>query len=118
MPTAEDALTGHIEIGSPEDWRIDWARYGGPFICLPANHGGYWIAAVHGTGAELHKRAYLLAAAPRLLAALKAMLETHGRPHREEWLNDAAFEHAKKVDSNARLAISEAEKRTALTSTE
>jgi hypothetical protein len=37
--------------------------------------------------------------------ALVEMLETHGKPHREEWMNDAAFEHAKAVDFRARNAI-------------
>ena len=41
----------------------------------------------------------------RLRAALQEMLETHGKPHREEWINDAAFEHAKQVDARARQAL-------------
>lgn len=41
----------------------------------------------------------------RLTAALQAMLDMHGKPHREEWLNDAAFEHAKRVDAQAHRAL-------------
>lgn len=43
-----------------------------------------------------------------LLAALQAMLDTHGKPMREEWMNDAGFEHARKVDAQARAAITKA----------
>jgi hypothetical protein len=40
-----------------------------------------------------------------LRVALRAMLETHGRPHRSEWTNERAFEHAKTVDAQARAAL-------------
>ena len=41
----------------------------------------------------------------RLRAALQAMLECHGKPHREEWINDAAYQHAVEVDAQARRAL-------------
>jgi hypothetical protein len=41
-----------------------------------------------------------------LREALRAMLDTHGKPHREEWINDAAFEHARRVDAQARAVLS------------
>lgn len=41
----------------------------------------------------------------RLRVALQAMLDTHGMPVRDEWINDAAFEHAKAVDAQARAAL-------------
>lgn len=44
-----------------------------------------------------------------LADALRSMLECHGKPHREECLNDAAFEHAKAVDAQARAALALAE---------
>lgn len=50
-------------------------------------------------------RACLDAEVERLREALRAMLNTHGKPHREEWMNDAGFEHAKAVDAQARRAL-------------
>jgi len=38
-------------------------------------------------------------------AALKAVIETLGKPRREEWLSDAAFEHAKAVHQQVLDAI-------------
>jgi hypothetical protein len=51
-------------------------------------------------------------AAHDMLTALKALLAAHGKPMREEWINDAAFGHAKLVDAQARAAIAKAEGRT------
>jgi hypothetical protein len=47
-------------------------------------------------------------AAPELLAALDSMLNTHGKPMREEWMSDAAFEHCKRVHDQARAAVAKA----------
>lgn len=44
-----------------------------------------------------------------LLAALRDMLELHGNPHREEWLNQETFELAKVVHERAHAAIKAAE---------
>jgi hypothetical protein len=46
-----------------------------------------------------------------LVAALKAMLHMHGKPQREEWLNNAGFEEAKQIDAQARAAIAKAERK-------
>ena len=43
-----------------------------------------------------------------LLTALVAMLQTHGKPRREEWISDAGFEHAMAVDAQVRAAIAKA----------
>jgi hypothetical protein len=53
--------------------------------------------------------AHLIAAAPDMLEALKAMLDTHGNPHPGEWINEAGFKHAKVIDAQARAAIAKAE---------
>lgn len=74
---------GLVKIGDRDDWRIDFARYGGPFIVecglTAANpEVGNTIAKVmvsYGVDgrdrdfATTQKRAYVIAAAPSLLAA-------------------------------------------------
>jgi len=41
----------------------------------------------------------------RLKAALQAMLDCHGKPHRADWISDAAYQHAIEVDARARRAL-------------
>lgn len=40
-----------------------------------------------------------------LRAALQTMLDCHGKPHREDWTNDAAYQYAVEVDAKARRAM-------------
>lgn len=112
-----------IQTGDRDDWRVNYSLVGGPWIVecgqTTANpEVGNLIASVrcsrydgHGRCSnfpEVQRVCNLLSAAPMLLAALKAMLEQHGKPHREEWINPAAFEQAKVVDAAARAAIAKA----------
>lgn len=76
---------GLVKIGDRDDWRIDFARYGGPYIVecglTDANpEVGNTIAQVmvsYGADgrdrdfATTQKRCYVLAAAPMMLAALR-----------------------------------------------
>ena len=41
----------------------------------------------------------------RLRSALQAMLDCHGKPHRADWISDAAYQHAVEVDAQARRAL-------------
>lgn len=52
--------------------------------------------------------ARLIAAAPCLLAALEAMLRIHGKPMREDWMNDNGMVEAVAADKAARAAIAKA----------
>jgi hypothetical protein len=49
--------------------------------------------------------AYLEAEIERMRAALRATLKLHGKPRREEWLNDAAYKHAIEVHEAACRAL-------------
>lgn len=40
-----------------------------------------------------------------LREALTAMLDLHGIPHRDEWLNESAYQHAVEIDRRARAAL-------------
>lgn len=68
--------------GPLEDWRIDWATYGGPYIRYPGwphPENGHAIATLHFADPtpfeEKRKRASLIAAAPDLLDALRVARE-------------------------------------------
>lgn len=112
--------------GPIEDWRIDWATYGGPYIRYPGwphPENGHTIAKLcfaDPTPFEQKKRrTSLVSAAPDLYEALRAVLETRGRPMREEYVDGgtsyhlarAAFERAQaalaKADGNELVAMRE-----------
>lgn len=75
-----------VEMGSPDDWRIDFGTYGGPYIREPKSL--YEIAKVcrmhdmEGKDpdfAETQRRCYLLSAAPNMKAALRDLtIEVRG----------------------------------------
>lgn len=103
---------GLVKIGDRDDWRIDFARYGGPFIVecgrTTANPDvGDTIAKVmvsYGADgrdtdfAKTQKRAYVMAAGPSLLTAAKAgadalMNADPGNPKdRTGWASDESRE--------------------------
>jgi len=89
---------------TPAPWHVEGRGLiiGGP--------DGVWIATAKQTidGPEREANARLIAAAPELLAALGDMRLYFGNPKREEWLNDAAFGEALRVDERARAAIAKA----------
>jgi hypothetical protein len=43
----------------------------------------------------------------KLRVALKLMLDLHGKPMREEWINQAAFEHCQAVQKQAKEALAQ-----------
>lgn len=49
--------------------------------------------------------AALLMRVEGLKAALQEMLQLHGKPHREEWLNQPAYEYAVAVHERAHVAL-------------
>lgn len=58
---------------------------------------------------EEHSDEYpVYAAAPELLDAVSALLSLHGKPHREEWMNDQAFKFAQEVHAKASAALAKA----------
>ena len=57
---------------------------------------------------ESEANARLIAAAPDLLEALKALVDI-SKPMREEWLNDPSFLEARRCYENAQAAIAKAE---------
>lgn len=98
-----DALLTVAPLGGSECFRqVAGEHYADPFFL------GQRIQELHNSRHEAMKRAIR---AERQLAevrgALQAMLDTHWKPRREEWLNDAAFEHAKSVDVKARAVLSQ-----------
>lgn len=83
--------------GPLEDWRIDWATYGGPHIRYPNwphPENGHTIATLHFADPtpfeEKRKRASLIAAAPALCEALAEVLLSRGKPRPEEYADGGA----------------------------
>lgn len=84
--------------GPLEDWRIDWATYGGPYIRYPGwphPENGHTIAKLHFADPtpfeEKRKRASLITAAPDMREALAEMCRqfTSGNPDQRDAISRA-----------------------------